>query len=216
MGWNSANETGIQIHLQNNPASQTRMYSYFLRHNPTPLADSIHAPFMPGYWITRYWENNQIINVDSIRFKSPITFDASAATQNSRLKLFRRNPANAHLQSWNYESNAITADVNSQEILFQNNGSVQGQWMLSRPDVLLDNKNERPYNTQFRVYPNPSNGVWTIWSDNAIDDMYVEDINGQIILKIKAAFPYTLHLENYPAGVYILRQNNQFIKLIKL
>jgi len=216
IGWNSANETGVQIHLQNNPASQTRMYSYFLRQNPTPQADSVHAPFLHGYWITRYWENNQIINLDSIRFKSAFPFDASAAAQNARFKLFRRNPANAHLQSWNYESNAIAANVSSQEILFQNNGSVQSQWMLSRPDILLGNKNERLQNAPFNVYPNPSNGVWTIWSDNAKDEMYVEDLNGQTFLKIKAPFPYELHLGNYPSGIYILRQTDQFIKLIKL
>ena len=71
---------------------------------------------------------------------------------------------------------------------------------------------------QFTVYPNPTNGAFTIESDTRSNNAVFEirDITGKIIRKgnLKAKRT-TLDLSEYSSGVYILRVGDRNVKIIR-
>jgi uncharacterized protein YxjI len=66
------------------------------------------------------------------------------------------------------------------------------------------------------VYPNPTSTFWNIDSNHLIEKVQVIDINGKIVLDILVN-DYKIKIDaiNLASGVYFIRLNNNYIKLIK-
>lgn len=61
---------------------------------------------------------------------------------------------------------------------------------------------------QINIYPNPSNGSFTVNFDKTIVEMRLTDLLGNIILQHFPTNQTTLHIDNLPSGSYILRAIN--------
>ncbi len=63
---------------------------------------------------------------------------------------------------------------------------------------------EESVNSIVEVFPNPSDGAFSIKSDNVIESIQVTDISGRIVFKkdIINAFEYRINIPNLQAGVY--------------
>lgn len=85
-------------------------------------------------------------------------------------------------------------------------------------DITTSIKEEKN-NQAINVYPNPSNGIFTIDMKNStVTNLFVKNIVGQTVLSknvnVSGTSTITVSLENQPKGVYFLSINNQTLKLI--
>lgn len=75
-------------------------------------------------------------------------------------------------------------------------------------------------NTQFKIYPNPSNGIYTIESDTNSSIEVYDLIGKQILKQVGTVGSSTLNLSDFNSGIYLVKvtnENNQTktIKLVK-
>jgi hypothetical protein len=78
-----------------------------------------------------------------------------------------------------------------------------------------------PLNASIQVYPNPSDGVFTLSVANtqvSDIDILVSNIQGQIVYqnRVKSVLDYqeTINLTQFAKGMYFLRVNNEVMKLL--
>jgi len=69
--------------------------------------------------------------------------------------------------------------------------------------------------SNFKVYPNPSNGQINIESDNIILELKLLDNLGRVIMHKQIQDLNKLDISNQPSGVYNLFINNQLIRIMK-
>lgn len=74
----------------------------------------------------------------------------------------------------------------------------------------LDKKNTR----EFRIYPNPTNKIINIKTENTIDFVEVYDVFGKLILR-QTERVNTINVENLNSGLYLLNIYTEGIKTVK-
>lgn len=78
---------------------------------------------------------------------------------------------------------------------------------------------EEVYTHSFSLYPNPANGVVTIWlNDNDRNQtLYITDIAGRVVYTSQTGMSQKLdiYIANLPAGMYLVKINNSTEKLVK-
>ncbi|HXU28064.1 MAG TPA: T9SS type A sorting domain-containing protein, partial [Bacteroidia bacterium] len=68
----------------------------------------------------------------------------------------------------------------------------------------------------FSIYPNPTNGIINIQSETTLDTVLIYNNAGQLITKqISEENTAILDLSQQAAGMYLVKAQNQIIKLIK-
>ena len=61
-----------------------------------------------------------------------------------------------------------------------------------------------------KVYPNPCNEILTVSSENPIESVQILNMTGKLVLeKRKLGKNSTLHLQDLPSGMYIVRINDE-------
>ena len=70
---------------------------------------------------------------------------------------------------------------------------------------------------QLKIYPNPSNGIFTIQSEKELGEVSVYNSLGEIVYQstIKPFNHLTIDISNQPAGIYILQTQGKHSRLIK-
>lgn len=64
----------------------------------------------------------------------------------------------------------------------------------------------QPYKNSIALYPNPTNGVFTVASENRLSAIHVTNIMGEVVHSIQQNYnKTTIDLSGYPEGVYFLR-----------
>ncbi len=126
-----------------------------------------------------------------------------------------------NLSTFNGESSTGTWTLRVQDAVQGDGGSIV-QWNLNICSVGPALGLDTPEALAFSVYPNPSNGLFTIQSDKVTSakvDVMVYDMQGRTIFNRsfdgEGAFRQDIRLENAQAGVYLLSLNDGGRKTVK-
>ncbi len=118
-------------------------------------------------------------------------------------------------QTWELSHQTNGQKLYSIAFTSPNNGLACGAdgkiWLYNVPTNIEEAKHEN-----FQIYPNPSNGVFTIQNPTSLEDLSgleISDITGKAIYNLTPGHsPVQIDLSNYPKGVYFLKieTNNQY------
>lgn len=121
---------------------------------------------------------------------------------------------------------APTGSTNYLEAIttMKNNLNNAADYFISMPidynNLALGKEEINKSNESVVIFPNPTNGSVTISANNAMESIAIYSITGEMLLQqnVKHAGAYELSLENFEAGIYILKINesnsNQIVKKI--
>ena len=90
------------------------------------------------------------------------------------------------------------------------------RWSLLSNHRTIDNSIEALKIKPLEVYPNPTNEILSINSENLIGKhLTLIDINGKVVFTFKVTGKLTnLNLSNYSKGIYTLKSENNFTKVV--
>ena len=116
------------------------------------------------------------------------------------------------LMTWSINTDARMSTANSC------NPSVSYDFAQAFEDVFgtIDNS-IKPVNTQsLEIYPNPTTGRLTLNTGNSIGKQFtLIDLNGKTVMTFKATKKLTtVNLSSYSRGIYTLKSENNFTKVV--
>ncbi|HMW39005.1 MAG: T9SS type A sorting domain-containing protein [Saprospiraceae bacterium] len=135
------------------------------------------------------------------------------------IKLFRRDLANEHLNTWKYVGNASAADAASGRVRFNSPGTLNGQYLIEVIESPLTGIGQPDdQHGDFQIYPNPSGSNITVYLRNNLQGnvLYIRNLQGQAIRN----YPYEgsnekyIEIQDLPRGIYYVEFGGTVQKLV--
>lgn len=111
------------------------------------------------------------------------------------------------LENWtSHTVNLSDSGYNAQTIYFAFALQSTDKYILYLDDISVEKENTSSitenFNTEISVYPNPTNGILNIQTDNSIEQVYLVDLQGK---RVELEFiQNSVDLTTYSSGFYIL------------
>lgn len=209
---NDANGSNLQP-LTNATFSNFTMIGPFRGNN----SSSIHPAFRRGARIRR---NSQLKIVNSIisDWATGVMIDGVACDSNARTGLLVVNNNIITNYRTRVGERSSSSTFNVLGFLGDNNDTIPASSMMVRPydftnpDYRLKSLSTDIITSQITLYPNPSNGEFFIQSEN--DNLWIYNNLGQVVHQQKLIKGTNNIQVNLPTGCYILKTQNQIIKLV--
>jgi hypothetical protein len=208
---NDANGSNLQP-FTNATFSNFTMIGPFRGNN----SSSVHPAFRRGARIRR---NSQLKIVNSIisDWATGVMIDGVACDSNARIGslVVNNNIITNYRTRVGERSSSSTFNVLG--FLGDNNDTIPASSMMVRPydftnpDYRLKSLSTDIITSQITLYPNPSNGEFFIQSEN--DNLWIYNNLGQVVHQQKLIKGTNNIQVNLPTGYYILKTQNQIIKL---
>ena len=116
------------------------------------------------------------------------------------------------LMTWSINTDAKMSSMSSC------NPSVAYDFAQAFEDVFgtIDNSIEAVNRQSLKIYPNPTTGILTVNTENLIGKEFtLVDLNGKVVIAFKATEKQTtVNLSSYSRGIYTLKSENNFTKVV--